>query len=161
NKRGVISKLKEQDPDIRGVHRIDKNVTGGLLLAKTKFAAGSFSRNLKLGGNTGFKFIRREQQIRKHLREILGKPLKNDVKYGAVGLIQPQNCIGLHSTFIETHVGLTKRQFFIPVLYGTTLWNGSVDKEGQFPKDVKDIILNFNELLTTVMVQPNSEEDLA
>ncbi|KAH3684975.1 hypothetical protein WICPIJ_004054 [Wickerhamomyces pijperi] len=172
NKRGIISKLKEQDPDIRGVHRIDKNVTGGLLIAKTKFAARSFSRNLKLGGNTGFKFIRRyvglipsedivsnspilesiqfyndknkgrivshdeegrqsitdfikydklnvrgyqmiilqlttgrKHQIRKHLSEILGKPLRNDVKYGAVGLIQPQNCIGLHSAFIETHVG--------------------------------------------------------
>ncbi|SCU81829.1 LADA_0C01310g1_1 [Lachancea dasiensis] len=43
----------------RTVHRLDTNVTGGVLIAKTKSAAASFSKNLRKGGNAGNKLIRK------------------------------------------------------------------------------------------------------
>ncbi|AQZ17309.1 PUS5 (YLR165C) [Zygosaccharomyces parabailii] len=43
----------------RLVQRLDCCVTGGILIAKNKNAAACFSRNLKLGGNKGFKLKRK------------------------------------------------------------------------------------------------------
>lgn len=43
----------------RPVHRLDTNVTGGVLVAKNKNAAAMFSRHLKKGGNHGYKLTRR------------------------------------------------------------------------------------------------------
>ncbi|AMD19025.1 HBR124Cp [Eremothecium sinecaudum] len=45
--------------ELRSVHRLDKDVTGGVLVACNKNAAAKFSTNLAYGGNRGFKFIRR------------------------------------------------------------------------------------------------------
>ncbi|CCE93315.1 pseudouridine synthase PUS5 TDEL_0F05040 [Torulaspora delbrueckii] len=43
----------------RTVHRLDACVTGGMLLVKNKNAAIQFSKNLRAGGNKGFKMTRR------------------------------------------------------------------------------------------------------
>lgn len=43
----------------RTVHRLDGCVTGGMLLVKNKNAAIQFSKNLRKGGNVGFKMMRR------------------------------------------------------------------------------------------------------
>lgn len=43
----------------RTVHRLDANVTGGMLITKNKNAAIQFSKNLQKGGNKGYKMIRR------------------------------------------------------------------------------------------------------
>ncbi|SCU89524.1 LAME_0E04038g1_1 [Lachancea meyersii CBS 8951] len=43
----------------RTVHRLDTNVTGGLLIAKDKNSAAHFSKNLKKGGNSGYKLVRK------------------------------------------------------------------------------------------------------
>lgn len=62
----IIDALKEQQgrynpfvSEWRTVHRLDRYVTGGMLIAENKNAAIQFSRNLKKGGNSGFKFTRR------------------------------------------------------------------------------------------------------
>ncbi|EDO16400.1 hypothetical protein Kpol_1030p8 [Vanderwaltozyma polyspora DSM 70294] len=43
----------------RTVHRLDKLVTGGVLIATNKNSAIKFSKNLRYGGNKGYKFTRR------------------------------------------------------------------------------------------------------
>ncbi|SCV04132.1 LANO_0G08350g1_1 [Lachancea nothofagi CBS 11611] len=43
----------------RTVHRLDTNVTGGVLIAKNKQAAALFSRYLRKGGNNGNLLIRK------------------------------------------------------------------------------------------------------
>lgn len=62
----VLDELKRQygnqregSEEWRTVHRLDACVTGGMLLVKNKNAAIQFSRNLRLGGNKGFKIVRR------------------------------------------------------------------------------------------------------
>jgi 21S rRNA pseudouridine2819 synthase len=56
---GLFTILKQLDPSLKPVHRLDKVVSGGLLLARGKSAAQRFSRNLQRGGNSGYPFIRR------------------------------------------------------------------------------------------------------
>ena len=59
--------LKEQESaipsevlhDIRIIHRIDTNVSGGMVLALNKIAAQMFSRNLQRGGNVGYTITRK------------------------------------------------------------------------------------------------------
>ncbi|CUS22110.1 LAQU0S04e08438g1_1 [Lachancea quebecensis] len=59
----LLDLLESQVPtytaDWRSVHRLDTNVTGGVLVAKNKNAAAMFSRYLKKGGNHGYKLTRR------------------------------------------------------------------------------------------------------
>ncbi|SCV04695.1 LAMI_0H18338g1_1 [Lachancea mirantina] len=60
----LLDIVRSENPDLstaelRTVHRLDSQVTGGLLLAKTKSAAQNFSKNLREGGNTGFGLVRR------------------------------------------------------------------------------------------------------
>lgn len=47
------------DESIKTVHRLDKGVSGGMLIAKSQGAAKMFSRYLKLQGSHGFKMTRR------------------------------------------------------------------------------------------------------
>ncbi|CDR45372.1 CYFA0S18e00364g1_1 [Cyberlindnera fabianii] len=58
-RKGLQTMLSEIDPQIRGVHRLDKCVTGGIVFAKDKRTAAMISRNLKQGGNSGYKLTRR------------------------------------------------------------------------------------------------------
>ncbi|CEP61457.1 pseudouridine synthase PUS5 LALA0_S03e03290g [Lachancea lanzarotensis] len=44
---------------LRTVHRLDTNVTGGVLIARDKNAAALFSRYLRKGGNSGHKLVRK------------------------------------------------------------------------------------------------------
>ncbi|CCE65444.1 hypothetical protein TPHA_0L00870 [Tetrapisispora phaffii CBS 4417] len=61
----VLDELKKKysdEKDItewRNVQRLDIGVTGGLIIATNKNSAIQFSRNLKEGGNAGYKIIRR------------------------------------------------------------------------------------------------------
>ncbi|GAV52883.1 hypothetical protein ZYGR_0AI01650 [Zygosaccharomyces rouxii] len=62
----VLDELKAQSncrksdyDNWRLIHRLDSCVSGGLLIATNKNAAKYFSRNLKEGGNKGFKIDRR------------------------------------------------------------------------------------------------------
>lgn len=59
----LMDMLRHQFPDVasnwRTVHRLDTNVTGGLVIAKDKNSAAMFSRNLRKGGNHGFKLTRK------------------------------------------------------------------------------------------------------
>lgn len=57
--QGLFNLLKEVDPSLRPVHRLDKVVSGGLIMARNKSSAQKFSRNLQKGGNYGYPFIRR------------------------------------------------------------------------------------------------------
>lgn len=43
----------------RIIHRIDSCVSGGMVIALNKNAAKMFSKNLKLGGNSGYKLVRK------------------------------------------------------------------------------------------------------
>ncbi|SCU96837.1 LAFA_0G08372g1_1 [Lachancea sp. 'fantastica'] len=45
--------------ELKTVHRLDTNVTGGVLIARDRNAAALFSRNLKKGGNSGHKLVRK------------------------------------------------------------------------------------------------------
>lgn len=56
---GLFTELKSLDPSLKPVHRLDKNVSGGMLIAKGTTAAQRFSKNLQKGGNYGYPFIRR------------------------------------------------------------------------------------------------------
>ncbi|KAH3675888.1 hypothetical protein WICMUC_002458 [Wickerhamomyces mucosus] len=211
--KGIITLLREQDDEVRNVHRLDKAVSGGMLLAKDKTTAQKFSRNLRLGGNKGYKFIRRyvglipagefppmgeglcyeyygsnnkgsifipdeekgvcktefikynnivhkgyqmiviqletgrKRQIRKHLSRAFNKPLMNDVLFGGTHKRGPVAAIGLHSSYIEARVGLTSKQFIIPVKYATELWEGFIDEDGNFDTEILNILMNFNEIL--------------
>ncbi|AET39263.1 pseudouridine synthase PUS5 Ecym_4187 [Eremothecium cymbalariae DBVPG len=60
----LMDLLRTQYPDIcqaqwRTVHRLDATVTGGILISCTRTAASKFSKNLALGGNSGYKFTRK------------------------------------------------------------------------------------------------------
>lgn len=55
----VIPLLIDDYPTLKPVHRIDTNVTGGLLIAKNKIDARLFSKHLRVGGSSGHKFKRR------------------------------------------------------------------------------------------------------
>ncbi|QLL31908.1 hypothetical protein HG536_0C00750 [Torulaspora globosa] len=62
----VLDELKRQYGDRPGgclewrtVHRLDACVTGGMLIVKNKNAAIQFSKNLRRGGNKGFKMTRK------------------------------------------------------------------------------------------------------
>lgn len=50
---------KKDAEEWRTVHRLDACVTGGMLIVKNKNAAIQFSKNLRSGGNKGFKMTRR------------------------------------------------------------------------------------------------------
>lgn len=59
----VLPELKrehgESAREWRLVHRLDSVVTGGMLIAKDKRSSELFSRNLRHGGNKGYKLTRR------------------------------------------------------------------------------------------------------
>lgn len=59
----VLPELKqeygESAKEWRLVHRLDSVVTGGMLIAKDKRSSELFSRNLRHGGNKGYKLTRR------------------------------------------------------------------------------------------------------
>lgn len=57
--KAQYGKSKGGSTEWRTVHRLDACVTGGMLIVKNKNAAIQFSRNLRHGGNKGFKITRR------------------------------------------------------------------------------------------------------
>jgi 21S rRNA pseudouridine2819 synthase len=209
--RGIFSLLKSIDPEMRNVHRLDKWVSGGLIVARDKITSQRFSRQLKKGGEHGYGFKRRyvaiiksgqfpepskhlkyfdslkrsgtietynekgecitkfiqipsedeyslvvlqletgrKHQIRQHLSEVIGKPIFNDKRYGFPGELPDgkQRTIGLHSAFVQTQVGLTKREFQIPVKYNVNgMWDGFIDSNGNFSEEVQDVLNNFEKI---------------
>lgn len=58
----------------------------------------------------------KKHQIRKHLSQQLGRPIINDIKYGAHrNLSMPINEIALHSAMIETRIGTQQHTHIIPI----------------------------------------------
>lgn len=57
--KAQTDRSKEEYDNWRLVHRLDNCVSGGLLIATNKNSAKYFSRNLKEGGNKGYKVDRR------------------------------------------------------------------------------------------------------
>lgn len=78
----------------RLVHRLDSCVTGGMLVAKNKNAAACFSRNLKMGGNRGYKVKR------KYVAMVHGTV--HGSEYGSdYGLIDKEGMISKYRRFDE------------------------------------------------------------
>lgn len=65
DRRGLFTLLKQVDPEIRNIHRIDKWVTGGLIVARDKTTSQRFSRQLQKGGKHGYGFKRRYVAVTK------------------------------------------------------------------------------------------------
>lgn len=197
---GNLSTLLEQfSPesygDLKIVHRLDTNVTGGMVLAKNKNAARQFHRGFlnphsgfglrrryialvnrisgcsaagivdkEIGGKpalTKYKLINyelknrenvqlvllelvtgRKHQIRNHL-STLGMSCVNDMKYGSQIQFPETRQIGLHSCWLETRIGMQLNKFMIPILFGFDIWEGFIEKDGSFVKEIRDQIEPF------------------
>ncbi|CCH62596.1 hypothetical protein TBLA_0H03150 [Henningerozyma blattae CBS 6284] len=115
------------------VHRIDKCVTGGMLITKNENAVKMFSRNLKKGGNTGYKISR------KYVALLEGTPTQSTRPSGIIGskVMQTRykrfddNCIIFELLTGKKHqLRLQCQKFFRqPILndkkYGAGLVNGA------------------------------------
>lgn len=87
----------------------------------------------------------KKHQIRKQLSKHFGS-IVNDFDYGSDVAMGSFRQIGLHSAFISTTIGLTKNNHLIPVMDGRyDLWEGFVDKEGNFEHIVNDALEHFDE----------------
>lgn len=178
------SNFQDEDVSLKPVHRLDNVVTGGVLIAKGRMAAANFSKNLKKGGNYGFKMVRKyvalvsrttkylanegtlksggmithyrkidehclalqlhtgkKHQIRRHLSQVLDRPILNDITYGGIRVEGINNQIALHSAYIKTKIGFQENHHMIPIVRGNdNLWSQYVDHRLQFRQDIQEIL---------------------
>lgn len=84
----------------------------------------------------------KKHQIRKHLAQVLGQPLLNDLKYGGKQISGAGDQIALHSAFIKTKIGLQVNEHLIPVPSSeTALWSECLGSDGHFDTLIQNTLL--------------------